>query len=144
MNWKEQLDKAIDTLKQVAESDTVKGLTAKAKDTASKLAQRAKSGALGAAEAFVEANSDPAAFKVRYLHADVSVVSPSDGIEVTRPSPGSVVICDGAGNGSSSTQRRTRPMSPSRSERSRSLAPTPSISGQKTVSTSSSSRIELK
>ncbi len=98
MNWKEQLDKAIGTLKQVAESDTVKGLTAKAKDTASKLAQRAKSGALGAAEAFVEANSDPAAFKVRYLHADLSVVSPSDGIEATRPSPGSVVISDGAGN----------------------------------------------
>ena len=99
MNWKVQLDKAIDTLKQVAESDTVKGVTAKAKDTASKLAQRAKSGALSAAEAFIEANSDPAAFKVRYLNADVNVVSPSDGIEVTRPSPGSVVISDGAGNG---------------------------------------------
>jgi hypothetical protein len=99
MNWKEQLDKAIDALKQVAESETVKGLTAKAKDTARKLAQRAKSGALSAAEAFIEANSDPAAFKVRYLNADVNVVSPSDGIEVTRPSPGSVVISDGAGNG---------------------------------------------
>ncbi len=99
MNWKEQLDKAIDTLKQVAESDTVKGLTAKAKETASKLAQRARSGALGAAEAFIEANSDPSALKVRYLNADISVLSPSDGIEVSRPSPGSVVISDGAGNG---------------------------------------------
>lgn len=99
MNWKEQLDKAIGTLKQVAESDTVKGLTVKAKETASKLAQRAKSGALGAAEAFIEANSDPAALKVRYLNADLSVLSPSNGIEVTRPSPGSVVISDGAGNG---------------------------------------------
>jgi len=99
MNWKEQLDKAIGTLKQVAESDTVKGLTAKAKETASKLAERARSGALGAAEAFIEANSDPSALKVRYLNADLSVLSPSNGIEVSRPSPGSVVISDGAGNG---------------------------------------------
>ncbi len=99
MNWKEQLDKAIGALKQVAESDTLKGLTVKAKETASKLAQRAKSGALGAAEAFIEANSDPAALKVRYLNVDLSVVSPSNGLEVSRPSPGTVVISDGAGNG---------------------------------------------
>ncbi|MGH8479152.1 MAG: hypothetical protein ACREXK_06185 [Gammaproteobacteria bacterium] len=99
MNWKEQLDKAIETLKQAAESGTMKNLTAKAKETASTLAQKAKTGALGAAEAFVEANSDPSTFKVRYLSADVSVVSPSDGIEITRPSANSVVISDGAGNG---------------------------------------------
>jgi hypothetical protein len=99
MNWKDQLDKAIGSLKQVTESDAIKGLTAKAKETASKLAQRAKSGALGAAEAFVEANSDPSAIKVRYLNADLSVVSPSNALEVTRPSAGSIVISDGSGNG---------------------------------------------
>ncbi|MGH8615380.1 MAG: hypothetical protein ACREYF_26010 [Gammaproteobacteria bacterium] len=98
MNLKEQFDKAIATLKDIAESDTIKDLTSKAKVTASNLAKRAKEGALGAAEAFIEANSDPSAVKVRYLNADFSVVSPSDGIEITRPQGGTVAISDGAGN----------------------------------------------
>ncbi|MGH8644325.1 MAG: hypothetical protein ACREX4_07665 [Gammaproteobacteria bacterium] len=98
MNLKEQFDKAIATLRDIAESDTIKDLTSKAKVTASNLANRAKEGALGAAEAFIEANSDPSAVKVRYLNADFSIVSPSDGIEITRPQGGTVTISDGAGN----------------------------------------------
>jgi hypothetical protein len=99
MNWKESLNKAISALKGVAESDAVKSLTAKARQTASTLAQRAREGAVSAADAFVEANTDPTALKCRYLNADFSIVSPSDGIEITRPNVGTVVISDGAGNG---------------------------------------------
>lgn len=99
MNWRDQLNKAIGALKEVAESDTVKNLTAKARETASKLAQKVKGGAVSAAEAFVEAYSDPSALKLRYLNADLSIVSPSDGIEITRPNAGTIVISDGAGNG---------------------------------------------
>jgi len=98
MNLKEQFDKAIATLKDIAESDGIKDLTSKAKVTARDLAKRAKEGALGAAESFIEANSDPSAVKVRYLNADFSIVSPSDGLEITRPQGGTVAISDGAGN----------------------------------------------
>lgn len=70
----------------------------KGEETAQALARRAKAGALDAADAFVQANSDPSALKVRFLNADVNVVSPSDGIEITRPSAGSLVISDGEGN----------------------------------------------
>lgn len=98
MNLKSQFDKAIATLRDIAESDTIKDLTFKAKVTASNLAKRAKEGALGAAEAFIEANSDPSAVKVRYLNADFSIVSPSDSIEITRPQGGTMAISDGAGN----------------------------------------------
>ncbi len=99
MNWREQLDKAISTLKTAAESDTVKNLTTKAKDTATNLAQKVKGGALGAAEAFVQANADPASIRLQYFNADISVVSPSDGLEITRPHGGTLVITDGSGNG---------------------------------------------
>ncbi len=98
MNWKEQFDKAIGTLKGLAESDPIKDLTSKAKVTASNLAKRAKEGALSAAEAFVEANADPSAVKVRYLNADFSIVSPSNGLEIARPQGGTLAISDGAGN----------------------------------------------
>ncbi len=99
MNWKDQLNQAISTLRGVAESDTVKDITAKARKVASELARKVKGGALSAAEAFVEANSDPSVLRIRYLNADFSIVSPSDGIEVTRPNAGSLVIADGTGNG---------------------------------------------
>ncbi len=99
MNWKDQLNQAISTLRGVAESDTVKDITAKARKVASELARKVKGGALNAAEAFVEANSDPSVLKIRYLNADFSIVSPSDGIEVTRPNAGAIVISDGTGNG---------------------------------------------
>jgi hypothetical protein len=99
MSWKENLDKAVQAIKNVTENDAVKNLTAKARQSATKFVQKAKEGALNAAEAFVEANSDPSALKVRYLNADLSIVSPSDGIEITRPNAGTVVISDGLGNG---------------------------------------------
>ncbi len=99
MNWKDQLNQAISTLRGVAESDTVKDITTKARKVASELARKVKGGALNAAEAFVEANSDPSVLKIRYLNADFSILSPSDGIEVTRPNPGSMVVSDGTGNG---------------------------------------------
>jgi hypothetical protein len=99
MNIREQFDKAIATLKDIAESERVKDLASKARVTASNLAKRAKEGALGAAEAFIEANSDPSALKIRYLNADFSIVSPSDGIEIARPQGGTLAISDGAGNG---------------------------------------------
>ncbi|MGH9195153.1 MAG: hypothetical protein ACRD1T_05390, partial [Acidimicrobiia bacterium] len=44
------------------------------------------------------ANADPSAVKVRYLNADFSIVSPSDGLEITRPQGGTLAISDGAGN----------------------------------------------
>ena len=99
MNWKDQLNQAISTLRDVAESDTVKDITAKARGVASELVRKVKGGALNAAEAFVEANSDPSVLKIRYLNADFSIVSPSDGIEITRPNAGAIVISDGTGNG---------------------------------------------
>lgn len=98
MNWKDQLNKAIGSLREAAESDTVKNLTAKARVTANKLVQKTKEGALSAAEAFVEAHSDPSAIKLRYLNADLSIVSPSDKIEITRPNASTLVIADGVGN----------------------------------------------
>jgi hypothetical protein len=99
MNWKDNLNKALKALKDMAESESVKNLTAKARQTAAALVQKAKTGALNAAEAFVEANSDPTALKIRYLNAEISIVSPSDGLDITRPQAGTLVISDGAGNG---------------------------------------------
>jgi hypothetical protein len=99
MNWKEKLDDAIKAIKNVAESDTVKAVTSKAQETAVNLAQKVKAGALGAADAFVTANAEPSTVRVRYFNADISIVSPSDGIEIKRPHGGTLVISDGAGNG---------------------------------------------
>ncbi len=99
MNWKDQVNKAIDSLRDVAESETVRNIVGKAKETATTLTQKAKEGAMDAAQAFLEANSDPSALKLRYLNADVSIVSPSDGVEITRPTGGTLVISDGSGDG---------------------------------------------
>ncbi len=99
MNWKDQVNKAIDSLKDVAESETVRNIVGKAKETATTLTQKAKEGVMDAAQAFIEANSDPSALKLRYLNADVSIVSPSDGVEITRPTGGTLVISDGSGDG---------------------------------------------
>ena len=74
-------------------------LASKAKATARNIVRKAKEGALDAAKTFVEANSDPIAIKVRYLHADLSIVAPSDDIQITRPGVATLVIGDGAGNG---------------------------------------------
>lgn len=99
MNWKEQVDKAVKSLREVAESDTVKGLTAKARETAANLSQRVRAGALSAAETYVEANADPAVLRVHFLNADLSILSPSDGIGITHPSTGTLAVMDGSGNG---------------------------------------------
>ncbi len=99
MTWKNKLDEAVNAMKTVADTDVLKTLTAKARQTAATLTQRAKAGAMSAAETFIAANTDPATFKVRYLNADVSVVSPSDDLAIRRPHPGTIVIADGAGNG---------------------------------------------
>ncbi len=99
MTWKESLNKAMQSLKEMAESDAVKDMTVKAREKAKYIVQKTKQGALGAAEAFVQANTDASAFKLRYLNSDCTIVSPSDGVEVTRPQGGTIVIADGAGNG---------------------------------------------
>ena len=99
MSWKDQMNKAIEAVKGAADSETAHALATKAKASARVLARKAKEGALDAAGAFVEANSDPAAVKIRFMNADLSVVSPSDGIQIARPNAATLVISDGEGNG---------------------------------------------
>jgi len=98
MDWKAQLDKATAALKGAADSDRLKGLTARAKEAASDLAAAAKRGAASAADAVTRATADPATVKMHYFNAEISIVSPSDGLQVTRPHAGALVISDGAGN----------------------------------------------
>lgn len=99
MSWKEQLDKAIAAIREAAESQKAREIAAKAKSTAAGLARKAQEGALGAADAFVEASRDPSALEVRFLNARLTVISPSDGISVTRPDAATLVVSDGQGNG---------------------------------------------
>ena len=88
MSWKEQLDKAIATIRAAAESETARDMAATAKATATVLARKVRVGAVDAAGAFVEANRDPSVLTVRFLNADLTVLSPSEGISVTRPDAG--------------------------------------------------------
>lgn len=99
MNWKVQLNKAIEAVKDAAESETARNMAIKAKQTTGRLAQKAKEGALDAAQAFVEANTDPAAFKCQFLNLRLSVMAPSNGLEISTPSEGTVVVSDGEQNG---------------------------------------------
>ena len=99
MDWKEQLNRATAALRGVTESETVRNLTSRAKQTASNLARAAREGAANAAEAVVEATSDPATLKLHYMKAEVSIVSPSDGLNISRPHAGALVISDHEGNG---------------------------------------------
>ncbi|MBF0471688.1 MAG: hypothetical protein HQL48_09985 [Gammaproteobacteria bacterium] len=99
MPWKDQIMGAVGRLKEVAESETVQKFTASARETASDLASKARSGVLTAADAFVAANSDPTALKMRFFNADVTVLSPSDGLTISRPNAASLTIHDEAGNG---------------------------------------------
>ncbi len=98
MDWKAQLDKATAAIKGVADSDKVKNLTAKAKQAASDVAAAAKKGAATAADAVAKATSDPATLKLHYMGAEISVVSPSDGLQISRPHAGALTIADGSGN----------------------------------------------
>jgi len=99
MSWKDHLNKAVQSVKDAAESDTVQRFAASAKQSATSLASKAKSGALSAADAFVAANDDPSAVKVRFLNAEVSVISPSDGLIISRPNAATLTIVDAEGNG---------------------------------------------
>ena len=99
MSWKEQLDKAISSIKEVATSEQAREMASKAKATATVLARKVKEGAVGAADALVEANRDPSALTVRFLNANLTVLSPSEGVSVTRPDAATLVIADGQGNG---------------------------------------------
>lgn len=99
MGWKEQLDKAVAAIKDAAESEQARAIAARARATAVGLAGKAKKGALSAADAFLEANRDPSALTVRFLNVDLTVLSPSEGIAVTRPDAATLVVSDGQGNG---------------------------------------------
>ena len=99
MSWKDHLNKAVQSVKDAAESDTVQRFAANAKDTATTLAGKAKDGALNAADAFVAANSDPSALNIRFLNAEISIVSPSDGLTIARPNAATLTVVDAQGNG---------------------------------------------
>lgn len=99
MSWKEQLDKAVASIKEAASSDTARELATKAKATATVLARKVKEGAVSTADALVEANRDPSVLSVRFLNASLTVMSPSEGISVTRPNAATLVVEDGQGNG---------------------------------------------
>ncbi len=99
MGWQEQLDKAIAAIKQAADSEKAQDMAAKATATATGLARRVRDGAVDAADALVEANREPSSLAVRFLNVDLTVLSPSEGISVTRPDVASLVVADGQGNG---------------------------------------------
>ena len=99
MSWKEQLDKAVASIKEAAGSEQARDMAAKAKATATVLARKVKEGAVDAADALVEANRDPSALTVRFLNANLTVLSPSEEIAVTRPDAATLVIADSQGNG---------------------------------------------
>ena len=102
MSWQNQLDKAIEAIKGAAESETAKNIATKARQTAihlAKKAKKAKEGVLDAAEALVEANAEPSTVSVHFMHAHLSVISPSDGLEISRPTAASIVVSDSQGNG---------------------------------------------
>ena len=99
MNWKEHLDKAVSAVKEAATSEKAQELAAKAKATAAVVVDKVKSGAVDAADALVEATRVPAAMRVQFLNADLSILSPGEGISITRPDAGTLVVADGQGNG---------------------------------------------
>lgn len=99
MSFKEQIDKAVAAIKEAASSDKAQDVAARAKTTAIGLMDKVKSGALDAADAFVEANRDPSALSVRFMNLDLTILSPAAGISITRPDATTLVVDDGAGNG---------------------------------------------
>jgi hypothetical protein len=99
MGWQEQLDKAISLVKEAADSERARDMSAKAKATATTLARKVKSGAIDAADALVEANREPSSLSVRFLNADLTVLSPSEGVSISKPDAASLVVADGQGNG---------------------------------------------
>jgi hypothetical protein len=99
MGWKEQLDEAVAAVKDAAESEQARDLAAKAKATASTLAEKVKEGTVSAAGTLVDADRDPSSMTMRFLNADLTVLSPSEGISIARPDAATLVIADGQENG---------------------------------------------
>lgn len=99
MSWKEQVDKAIATIREAAESETARDIAAKAKATATALTRKVRDGAIDAADAFVQANRDPSSLTVHFLNAHLTVLSPSNGLSVSHPDAATLVVADGEGNG---------------------------------------------
>ncbi len=99
MSWQEQLDKAVAAVKEAATSENAREIAGKAKAAALGLVEKVKAGAVDAADAFVEANRDASSLSVRFLNADLTILSPAEGISVTRPDAATLVVNDGAGNG---------------------------------------------
>lgn len=99
MNWKENLDKALHSLKELTDNETVRDLTEVTREMARDLANKVRGGAMNAAEVFGLAEAEPTSLKLKYFNANISVVSPSTSITITSPHTGSVVIDDGHGNG---------------------------------------------
>ena len=98
-NWKEHLDKAVAAVKEAATSEKAQEIAAKAKATAGALVEKVKSGAVDAADAIVEANRDPSALSVHFMNVDLTILSPGEGISITRPDAATLVVADGQGNG---------------------------------------------
>ena len=65
MSWKDPLNKAVQSVKEAAESDTAQHVATRARESTSTLANKTKTGALSAADAFIAANGDPSAMKIR-------------------------------------------------------------------------------
>lgn len=99
MSWKAQLDKAVATIREAADSAKAREIADKAKATAASLMEKAKGGAVSAADTFLAANRDPSTVEVSHLNARLAVVSPADGVSITRPEAATLVIEDGQGNG---------------------------------------------
>lgn len=99
MNWQEQLNKAIAAIKNAAESEQAREIAAKAKATTATLAQKVKDGAVSTADILVEAHRDPSSMTLHFLNADLTVISPSEGISITRPDAATLVIADDQENG---------------------------------------------
>ncbi|NCA71511.1 MAG: hypothetical protein EOM91_15755 [Sphingobacteriia bacterium] len=99
MNWKEHLDKAVAAVKEAATSDKAQEIASKARTTAASVVEKIKSGAVDAADAIVEANRDPSVLSVRFMSADLAVLSPGEGISISRPDASTLVVDDGNGNG---------------------------------------------
>jgi len=99
MSWKEQLDKAVAAVRDAADNEKAREIATKAKSQAMSLMAKVREGAVSAADTFVEANRDPSSVSVTFLNARVTVLSPAEGISITRPEAATLVVADGQGNG---------------------------------------------
>jgi hypothetical protein len=98
MNFKKQINRAVNSVKSAADSNAAHNIVSTAQATAHKIADKAKEWTLDAAEFVVQANSDPSSLKVQFMHSDLCIASPSDSIQLTRPNATTLTISDGNGN----------------------------------------------